>query len=464
MTTVQTAMSLALEMENASFADRRLSRRLGLITEELARSPGSSLPHVFSGSAELEAAYRFFGNAKVTPSGILGGHWAAVAERMRDAGECLVVHDTTKFVYRANGARRGLGRVMSAGQAFFGHFSLVLADDGTRRPLGVGAVKYWARGDEPAEIPERRRWYELVNEVSNRMQSTSLVHVMDREADDFALLLALKEGGHRFVVRSKSDRFTLGEDAKSTGRLSDALARLDADVERTAQLSKRTSDGRNPKAMKAHPSRGSRIAHLSIAATTVTLKRPECQPRDLPKGLELNVVRVWEREPPDGEAPVEWILYTSEPVANAADAMRAVDRYRARWTIEVFFKALKTGCAMEERQLMDFEALCNAATVFAPIAAMLLLLRGELDRDPDGPATNVVTEQQLIALRAWGKRPIPEHATVRAVVFAIGGLGGHVQHARTPPGWQTLARGLERLALLSESDDAATVRRAYDQR
>jgi hypothetical protein len=464
MTTVQSPASLAAEMASAEFADRRLSRRLGLITEELARSPGDSLPLAFTGTAELEAAYRFFGNPKVTPSGILGGHWAALADRMRGAKENLVIHDTTKFVYRANGARRGLGRVMSSGQAFFGHFSLVLTDDGSRRPLGVGAVKYWARGDERSEIPERRRWLELVNEVHHRMQSAPMIHVMDREADDYALLCALHEGGHRFVIRAKADRFTIADDSKKTARLSEVLAQLEADVERTAPLTKRTSDGRNPKAMKAHPSRGSRIAQLSIAATTATLKRPECQPKDLPKGLELNVVRVWEREPPDGESPVEWILFTSEPVSNATEAMRAVDRYRARWTIEVFFKALKTGCAMEERQLMDFEALCNAATVFAPIAAMLLLLRGELDRAPDAPATNVVTERQLAVLRAWGKRPIPDEATVRAVVFAIGGMGGHVRHARTPPGWQTLARGLERLASLCESEGAADFRRLCDQR
>ena len=391
------------------------------------------------------------GYAKVSPDVILSGHREAVRQRMLDTDDSLVVHDTTKFVYRNNGARRGLGRVMSTGQAFFGHFAIVLADDGTRRPLGIGGVKFWVRGEERGEVREHARWYELVNEVHHHMHSASMIHVMDREADDYALLTTLVEHRHRFVIRSKADRNLLAGDGSGGGKLSAALAELEAVVQRDAALSKRTTIGRNPRSVSANPARSSRVAKLAVAATTVEITRPSNRPKTDPRMLELNVVRVWEPDPPPGEPPVEWVLYTSEPIASERDVLRTVDRYRARWTIEVFFKALKTGCAMEGRQLMDYESLCNAAAIFAPIAAMLLMLRGELERDPDGPASNIVSRRQLDVLRAWGKRPIPPTATVRSVVFAIGGMGGHVRHARTPPGWQTLARGLERLHLLCQS-------------
>jgi hypothetical protein len=464
MTTVLTPGSLGSEMANASFEDRRLGRRLGIIAEELGRSPSSSFPQVFDDDADLEAAYRFLGNARVTPELILSGHRDAVRGRMHDTECSLVVHDTTKFVYRNNGARRGLGRVMSAGQAFFGHFALVLADDGTRRPLGIGGVKFWARGEDRAEVPERARWYELVNEMHHRMHSAPMIHVMDREADDYALLRSLVEQKHRFVIRSKTDRVTAASSNGDAGKLSASLANLETMIERDASLSKRTALGKNPKAVQAHPARGSRIAKLSVAATTVAIARPSNRSKEEPPSLDLNVVRVWEPEPPLGEDPVEWILYTSEPIATEHDVLRTVDRYRARWTIEVFFKALKTGCAMEERQLMDYESLCNAAAIFAPIAAMLLMLRSELDRDPEGPASNIVSARQLDVLRAWGKRPIPPIATVRSVVYAIGGMGGHVKHARTPPGWQTLARGLERLEFLCQSALDGELQWGRDQR
>ncbi len=56
MTTVLTPSLLASEMANATFDDRRLRRRLGLIAEELGRSPSSSLPQAFDDDAALEAA------------------------------------------------------------------------------------------------------------------------------------------------------------------------------------------------------------------------------------------------------------------------------------------------------------------------------------------------------------------------------------------------------------------------
>ena len=50
--------------------------------------------------------------------------------------------------------------------------------------------------------------------------------------------------------------------------------------------------------------------------------------------LELNVVRVCESHTPAGAVPVEWILYTTEPVDTAEQLAQVVDIYRARWLIE----------------------------------------------------------------------------------------------------------------------------------
>ena len=36
---------------------------------------------------------------------------------------------------------------------------------------------------------------------------------------------------------------------------------------------------------------------------------------------------------------------TTEPIDTVEQVLRIVDWYRARWVIEEFFKALKTGCA-----------------------------------------------------------------------------------------------------------------------
>ena len=91
--------------------------------------------------------------------------------------------------------------------------------------------------------------------------------------------------------------------------------------------------------------------------------------------LRLNVIHVFERKPPKGQPAVEWFLLTNLPIDSDEAIAFAVDCYRARWTIEEFFKALKTGCQFEKRQLESAHSLLNALAILAPVAWRLLLLR-----------------------------------------------------------------------------------------
>jgi hypothetical protein len=47
---------------------------------------------------------------------------------------------------------------------------------------------------------------------------------------------------------------------------------------------------------------------------------------------------------------------------------RLVDLYGLRWLIEEFFHALKTGCAVLDREFDDASALQNVLAVSIPIA------------------------------------------------------------------------------------------------
>jgi hypothetical protein len=61
--------------------------------------------------------------------------------------------------------------------------------------------------------------------------------------------------------------------------------------------------------------------------------------------LQLNLVRVRELNPPENEQPVEWLLYTSEPIDSDEQVLKVVDWYRARWTIEIAqTQTIKTRC------------------------------------------------------------------------------------------------------------------------
>jgi hypothetical protein len=459
--------ALAREVASGNFADERLTTRLGLLVESLANDPSMSLPRSFN-AAELEAAYRFFSNVHVNITDILAAHVGATKRRVAEAKRVLVVHDSTDFSFRPDGARRGLGRARSSNQTFYGHFSLVLSADGSRKPLGLAEVTTWVRGPK-ADGTEHERWLRQIESTAKTLElGTRAIHVFDREGDDYYLFWRAITEGVRFVTRADTDRNTVDGDGVVT-KLRTAVTTVEHVVERTAYLSRRRQE-RSPAKAKTHPARASRTARLSVSAAPIALVRPMNYGKakypdrgSLPKSLDVNVVRVWEPEPPEGCKAVEWILYTNESIATVDDILDVVDHYRGRWVIEEYFKALKTGCAFEKRQLHDYDSLVNLLGVLAPIAYQLLLIRTEARIEPDAPALCVVSQDQLDVLRALGRRPLPDNPTARDVMLCIAALGGHIKYA-PDPGWITLGRGYETLATLTEGWVAAKLQPRCDQR
>lgn len=442
--------SIVADLDGA-FRDDRLNRRLATIVRAMAHDPSASWPSVCS-DAELEGAYRFFSNVQVTPQDILGPHIERTWQRALAEARVLVVHDTTDFTFRVDGARKGLGRSRKSTQTFYGHFSLVLAADGSRQPLGVAAMTNWIRGPK-RNTTEHARWLAQIQSTTRASELGSrAIHVCDREADDYYTFHELIAADTRFVIRADTNRWTVDE-AGIVQKLHAAMARYEAVVEREAYLSRRRPE-RSPTKAKTHPARAPRTTELAVAATQLELLRPQYYTRlfpdraHLPSSLPIHVVRVWEPSPPQGCVPVEWFLYTNEPIATAHDLLAIVDHYRARWVIEEYFKALKTGCAYESRQLQDYDALLNALAVSAPIAYEALRVRTLARASPDAPASAVVTDTQLAVLRASRRRNLPEHPTARDVLLTIAALGGHIKYA-PDPGWLTLFRGYKKLELMT---------------
>jgi hypothetical protein len=453
------------EVADSNFVDARLTNRLRSLVSSLGKDPKLSLPRALD-DAGLEGAYRFLSNHRVTPEEILSSHFAATSSRCEGQETVLVLHDSTTFSYRWDGEREGLGRAQPSrarsNQSFYAHVSLAVCADGSRRPLGIAGFKTWTHGEARSGI-EYQRWEEQVRAASRELDGLeNAIHIADREADDYEMFFALKRDGHRFVVRSQYDRCIEAEGAEHLRELFDQIP---AQVERDVPLNRRTTR-RTPAHRKIHPEREKREASLCVAATSVSIKKPTYQRKHTVNPtatLTLNVVRVWEPNPPDNAESVEWFLYTTEPIDTPEQQLAIVDAYRTRWVIEEYFKAIKTGCEFEKHQLQDYEALVNLLAVFAPIAYRLLLIRSEARRDPNQPGLNVVSQDELDVLRARGRRKLSESPTAREVYLAIAAMGGHSKYA-PDPGWLTLARGFERLEALTEGWVAAKLQLASDQR
>jgi hypothetical protein len=297
---------------------------------------------------------------------------------------------------------------------------------------------------------------ELVDRVEDLIDGkSSAIHLMDREGDNFPLFCHLKKRGARFVIRMARDRTVESENEQMP--LSHAVISLPKYLEREVPLSRRAA---KPTPRSAHGQRDVRVAKLSVSAGKIALRRPRYWNDELPEELEVNVVYVQEVDPPKDEDPVAWVLVTTEPIETPDQVAAIVDHYRARWLIEEFFKALKTGCAVEKRQLESFGALTNALALFLPIAWQMLLLRSTSRTAPDAPATDVLSQTHITILRHYQPQKMPATgATAKDALYAVAGLGGHLKN-NGPPGWRTLAHGMQELLSLASAWDAALAFRA----
>jgi hypothetical protein len=444
------------EFEGVDLGDPRRSQRALKIVAAMAKRPQDSLPASLGTDAELEGAYRLLNNENVDYDDLLVEHRDRTIERAEQAGEVLVVHDTTTCTFE-HGDPKEIGYLPTGKAGFLVHTSLVVDACRHRRPLGVlhieplwrnqrsgrGSRKKKVSGAEAASWNNREseRWARCVQECAEHLEGCSVVHVMDREADKYELCSHMLQHGQRFVVRARHNRrLAATEDAEF---LQDVLEKAPIVAGRDVYLSRREGSTA-PRAKSLMPQRLARAAKLSFSAAAVTLRRPRNVAESHPACLSVNVVLVRESDPPKGQPPVNWVLLTSEPVDTREQMERIIDIYRYRWLIEEFFKALKTGCIYEERLFESRHALLNLLATSLPIAVELLWMRSRVADAPEAPAADIVTPDELHVLRTMGHRPLPATPTAGQVLLAIAGLGGHLKRNGSP-GWQVLKRGYQRL-------------------
>jgi hypothetical protein len=425
--------------------------------------PSAPLPQAMRGEAALEGAYRLLNNKKVKPGALLAPHVAGTAERIVAAGGAFCISDTTELRFGGEG-RSGLGPLQGGGRGFLVHLSLAVARDGSRLPLGALSVESIVRAEEPkkrrgtrksrgAADSESLKWSRGAVAAETAVGGRApIIHLMDREADIYTLFAMFYGRGSRYVVRLAQNRLVTSEHDDATMRLFDALEVSGDAVVRDVPLSPRKV------ATKQSPRRAARLAHLAIAAQTLTLHRPVHAAKDQPESLRLNFVHVYEPNPPDGEQPIDWKLVTSEPTDSAQAIEAIVDAYRTRWVIEDFNKAIKTGCAFEKRELESAHALLNLFAIIVPVAVQLLALRNLAAANKAALASSILLPAQLAALRAASRMPLAPHPTAEQALLAIAALGGHLKN-NGAPGWQILHRGMQELQLFTAGWEAAMSRR-----
>ncbi len=399
-------------------------------------------------------------------------HIEATQERAAQAERVVVAHDKSELLFGGESRKPQLGSTMRDNQGFVGLFSLALSRTNFVQPLGVvgieaifnfdGAKKKPKKNDCERKVnPERDalNWWKSVQTTNDLFGDAKAIHVMDREGDIYELLSQLILHSIRFVIRVSHNRVALSDDKEFT-KLYDLLENREIICTREVNLSRRPKN-KLPGNNRRNPPRAARKARLNISATSVEIRRSVSAHVDCAPTLKLNCVHVREIDAGEEIEPVNWKLYTTEPIETEEDVLNVIDDYRARWTIEEYFKALKTGCAYEKRQLEGRTSLLNALAVFAPMAWQLLLLRTLNNHSPETCAEEALTKTQIEVLKAITKNKLSKSPTVKEAFLAVAALGGHIPN-NGAPGWLVLSRGMETLFTMEIAWDAA--RSALSQR
>ncbi len=458
----QAALLNCFFLNDIPLPDSRMSDRLSQVVCRIQESPGRSFPAIFTEEKELDAFYRLMNNPRMSSEPVIEATRLATEQKVLNSPKedlVLAIHDTTEFQFSSLAALEGMGRVAGEKKGFFGHFCLAVGMN--REVMGLLGLKTWSRSQNKDKkkltrvqrlsdpCNEGLRWKELAHSVHQRLAGApNLVHVMDREADDYLCLSQFVEQRVRFVMRVQYDRNTL---APTQSHLFDLLKETRVICEREVPLQARSyKKGSIPAQKTRHPERIQRMARLGIGAQTITIKRADkIKKEGAPSSLTLNFVRVFELDAPADQKPVEWMLMTLEPIESEEGLLRIVDIYKNRWVIEEYFKALKTGCAFEKRGFESLEALINCLSILASMACQIYNLKMLSRTRPQEDARKHVPQRQIQILAQLTGQPEDEMTKVEDLVRAIARIGGH-QKRNGPPGWQTLFRGYEKLLALEQ--------------
>lgn len=369
---------------------------------------------------------------------------------LRVAGRDVVaIQDTSNLVLGGRRARaKGFGPVGGGGGLGGVLLHPVLAvDAGTGGLLGLVDVEVWNREGGARVAPRRgraladkesRRWLDGVARAGEVLSAAAAITVVaDRESDIYELF-ARRPANVDLVVRVAQDRRI--ETAGPETRL---FAFSDALPER----------GRLALRVPAAPGRKARETELAVRFCEVALRKPvNGAARDLPETVGLTLVDIRETSRPADGKPLHWRLLTTHAVASLGEARRIRDIYRQRWTIEEFFRTLKSaGFDIEGAEIGDPGAMINfaaAATVAAVSVMQLVQARdgatGQSLGDAFDPADRPVLEAlsaKLEGKTARQKNPHPKTSLAFAawVIARLGGWTGYYGK----PGPLVMRRGLD---------------------
>jgi hypothetical protein len=430
--------------------DARRTKRLIALADTFARRPSASLPHAAQDPAMLKAAYRFFDTDAIEPDAILASHCTATQDRCASVPLVLAVQDTSELDWSQHPATTGLGPIHTKKHVgLLMHTTLAITPEAV--PLGILQQYVWARDaatfgelpdqhTRPFEDKESYRWARgltAINAARDACPTTQFVLVADAEADIYDLLVAERRAGVELLIRAGQDRRL---DHPEAARLWEALPLG-------------TRAGKRVVHIPARDGKPARTAEVTIFFQNVTIRPPKHRAKE--KLAPVTVAAVWaiEQQPPADVEALEWLLLSSSVIDTAKQAMTVLAWYCRRWGIELWHKTLKSGCAIETRQLETADRLRRCLAVFSVIAWRVMFTTMLARAVPDVACTAVLDAAEWQALYCHIHRTItlprqpPRLHDAVGWIAQLGGFQGRKGDGE--PGITVMWKGFQHLADLT---------------
>jgi IS4 transposase len=451
----------AEELSQFECPDARLKARAQQVLSTLEAHPTLSIPAACATEAETGAMYDFFKNAKVSSDALLASHAQATRGRLAEYRDVLLIADLTELDYTHKVVAAELGYIGdNKTRGLFCLPLLAVAVGGD--VLGVAAMQFYERPTPKGtsqthkyhSIEEKETRYILESyrqacAVQKQEPKTRLTFVHDRNGDIYEIYQEYQQGKHAhpadFLIRGREYERCLQE-VVTVGGSSPTTESQTRARKLNVLLSAAPVLGTLTFTAPATPTQPARLVTQEIRSVTVTLQPPyrtgiKLQP------ATLNVVWCHEIAPPPGADPIDWLLYTTLPVDTAAAAEWVVARYLQRWTIELFFKILKSGCRIEQLYLQKKERLKAAIACYMIVAWRILQFTRLGRQAPEVPCTVLFSPLEWQTVVGRFHKCIPDAPPdLQTVIRLVGKLGGNLgRRGDGEPGITALWIGLSRV-------------------
>jgi len=440
------------------FNDSRLEKTFSSFLEHISSRYTTVIHQLSEDRAEEVSFHRFLNNVKVTPERIISEHWNKSSIDL-SGKHILVLGDTSTISFSPNKNRTDLGYIGSNTNktGFFLHASLLLEAQ-TRACYGLAGIQTykldfpdsglsadekqankWKKSQRPFHQKERYKWLSCPQQaIVNASGAAHYTLVGDRESDIYDVMAGTLAQNHNFIYRCNYNR------------------RLDVDNKLLDVIDKQEVQCCFELDLPATKKRSKHKAKLALKFTEVTLPIPANNPdKTLPNQLKVNVVEV--KESPStvvgDEESIHWVILTSHPVNTTEDALKIIEWYRWRWSIEQLFRTIKSkGLAIEQSQLESYRGLVNLTTLALIAASQVMQLVESREGENQQELQNVFFPEEQECIKALSnklegktdKQKNPHQPKSLAfgswVMARLGGWSGY--KSERPPGPITMLRGL----------------------